>query len=172
MSGLRAGPEVALISQSIENANARIRFFRVAFGIAGDDQEMSRQEISSILQDISAGGRIQYEWSEDTVGLRRMIQPVFLAAMCLENALPLGGTISISRAGQRWIIRGAGERVTLDEGLRYALMPPSPDGTKTPANTPAITPAQVQFALLPQTIDAIGRRLALEITETAAHISF
>jgi histidine phosphotransferase ChpT len=38
MSGTAPGPEMDLISQSVENANARIRFFRVAFGAARGGQ--------------------------------------------------------------------------------------------------------------------------------------
>ena len=32
MSGMTEVPEMTLISESVENANARIRFFRIAFG--------------------------------------------------------------------------------------------------------------------------------------------
>ena len=49
MSGA-GGPEVALISDSVANANARIRFFRIAFGHASPEQGTSRSEILSILQ--------------------------------------------------------------------------------------------------------------------------
>jgi histidine phosphotransferase ChpT len=34
MSEVAKGPEMSLIAESVENANARIRFFRVAFGAA------------------------------------------------------------------------------------------------------------------------------------------
>ncbi len=44
MSGA-GGPEVELISDSVANANARIRHFRIAFGLASAEQGTSRSEI-------------------------------------------------------------------------------------------------------------------------------
>ena len=43
MSGAAASPEVALIAESVANANARIRFFRVAYGIASAGQRVGRR---------------------------------------------------------------------------------------------------------------------------------
>ena len=43
--------ELDLITDSVDNAAARIRFFRVAFGAAGD-QMMGRAEVISILSDL------------------------------------------------------------------------------------------------------------------------
>ena len=51
MAGAEHGPEIALIAESVGYANARIRFFRVAFGTATADQRMARAEIASILAD-------------------------------------------------------------------------------------------------------------------------
>ena len=45
MSGAPEGPELQLINESVENANARLRFFRIAFGAASADQVISRSEI-------------------------------------------------------------------------------------------------------------------------------
>ena len=38
------GPEMAMISERLTNASARIRFFRIAFGAAGE-QLVGRQEV-------------------------------------------------------------------------------------------------------------------------------
>ncbi len=50
MSG-QSGPEMAMIEDSVRNANARIRFFRMAFGPASADQSASRTETLAILAD-------------------------------------------------------------------------------------------------------------------------
>jgi histidine phosphotransferase ChpT len=55
-------PEMALISESVANANARIRFFRVCFGQAASEQRIARSEVTSILGDLGRGGRISYVW--------------------------------------------------------------------------------------------------------------
>ncbi|WP_260002496.1 hypothetical protein [Sulfitobacter pontiacus] len=53
MSGMNMSPEVALIDESVRNASARLRFFRVAFG-SGDAQPVPAQETSGILRDLYA----------------------------------------------------------------------------------------------------------------------
>ena len=49
MSSAGASPEMALISESVASANARIRFFRIAFGAAGSGGSVAAAEIRSIL---------------------------------------------------------------------------------------------------------------------------
>jgi len=61
MNGAPIGPEMSLISESVENANARIRFFRIAFGSANETQDVGQKEIQSILHDMSRGGRLSIE---------------------------------------------------------------------------------------------------------------
>jgi len=55
MESAAQGPELALISESVTNANARIRFFRIAFGAAGRDQRIGRSEVAGILADLYRG---------------------------------------------------------------------------------------------------------------------
>ena len=47
MDRASASPELALIAESVASANARIRYFRVAFGTAGADQRIARSEVHS-----------------------------------------------------------------------------------------------------------------------------
>ena len=61
MDGAPKAPELALISESVANANARIRFFRVAFGAATGDQRIAAPEVLSILSDLTKGGRLKIE---------------------------------------------------------------------------------------------------------------
>ena len=61
MTTRQAGPEMALISESVENAAARIRYFRVAYG-AADSQMMGRSEVTSILTDVAKGGRMIFDF--------------------------------------------------------------------------------------------------------------
>ena len=59
MSGVSDAPELSLISESVENANARIRLFRIAFGAAGTGSMIGNSEIRSILNDFFRGNRIK-----------------------------------------------------------------------------------------------------------------
>ena len=49
MSGSASAPEIALIAESVENANARIRLYRIAFGIASENQGVGSSEVRNIL---------------------------------------------------------------------------------------------------------------------------
>ena len=78
MSGTAAGPEMALISESVENANARIRFFRVAYGAAAEGQSLSRGEIVEILAGLGRSGRTTIQWQVEGPVPRRAAKLAFL----------------------------------------------------------------------------------------------
>ncbi|CUI00900.1 histidine phosphotransferase family protein [Leisingera aquaemixtae] len=153
MAGSMSGPELELISDSVANANARIRFFRVAFGAAGD-QQMARAEIVSVLEDISKGGRIKYQWSPLEGCTRSEARLALLSALCLETALPYGGTVKIFCADGKWTVMGEGSKLNVDDELWARVS----GGT----SNAEITPALVQFALLPEAAKEANRTVRLE----------
>ncbi|WP_114963637.1 histidine phosphotransferase family protein [Tritonibacter mobilis] len=163
MSNSLEGPELELISDSVNNANARIRFFRVAFGSAGE-QELGRMEIMSVLGDVSKGGRIKYNWSSQEAAARRDVRMAFLAGLCLESALPYGGTIQILRSTDGWTVIGEGRKINVDEDLWSGLASDAPKVE--------ITPALVQFALLPEAAKEAGRQLSFSQSAEKISISF
>ncbi|WP_448326291.1 hypothetical protein [Sulfitobacter sp. M13] len=61
MSGMNMSPEVALIDESVRNASARLRFFRVAFG-SGTTQPVAAQETTDILRDLYAQSKWEVIW--------------------------------------------------------------------------------------------------------------
>ena len=85
-----AGPELSLITDSVDHAGARIRFFRIAYGAAGTER-MSRRDILAILSDVGRSSRITVEWEPAGDASRRDVQLAFLAIQCLETAMPFGG---------------------------------------------------------------------------------
>ena len=62
MTGANTAPEVALIAESVENANARIRYFRVAFGATNEAASFSHGEAVSILKDAYKSSRTSVSW--------------------------------------------------------------------------------------------------------------
>jgi histidine phosphotransferase ChpT len=163
MAGAMDGPELELISDSVGNANARIRFFRVAFGAAGD-QELSRTEVISILDDISKGGRLKYQWSSLDSHSRSETRLAFLALLCLETALPFGGVVKVLCADGKWTISGAGTKLKVDDDLWARI-----SGGQSSAK---VTPALVQFALLPEMAKEMARTVRLEQTLEKGTIQF
>ncbi|MFV0333419.1 MAG: histidine phosphotransferase family protein [Tropicimonas sp.] len=155
-------PELALIAESVGNANARIRFFRIAFGMALPDQGAPRSQIVSILKDMYGGTRLKVEWLVENDCHRREARAAFLALMCLESALPYGGDISIARNNGKWRLAGLSPKLKFDADLWAAL-----DG-----HLAKITPNEVHFALLPGALAQIGRRVVMERSEAAITLDF
>ena len=164
MDSATTGPEVALISESVANANARIRFFRVAFGAATADQRMGRPEITSILADTTKGGRLTVDWLLPGDQARREVKLAFLAVQCLESAMPWGGRVTVDSAGGRWQITGTARRLRVEPSLWDMLAT-----ARVPGD---ISPAQVQFALLPEEAARQKRRASVRVTETEIALSF
>lgn len=164
MEGGTKGPEMALITESVAHASARIRFFRVAFGAAGSDQRIGRAEVASVLSDLTHGGRVQIDWNGPADLHRRDIKLIFLMILCLESAMPYGGTIRIDRGETRWTILGTSPKLKIDTGLWECLA--------GPVVAADIGPSQVQFLLLPDEITRQHRRLTTELAPTEIKLSF
>ena len=157
------GPEMSLISESVGNASARIRFFRVAFGAAGE-QQMGRAEVTSILNDLYAGGRLTVAWGPMDPAARSIVRMCFLAIQCLETAMPFGGRIEITGEDNTWDIRGTANKINVDPDLWALLVTPD-----IPSN---LQPAQVQFALLPTLAHDAGRSIVSQSSDTSISMQF
>lgn len=158
------GPEMALISESVANANARIRFFRISFGAATGDQRIARSEVMSVLTDMTRGGRISYDWTSVADLPRREVRLTFLLLQCLESALAYGGKVEVSRNDSGWAVLAEASRLKIDAALWEVLTEP-----RAPTEIGA---GQVHFALVPEELARQGRRLVTEIGETTIRLSF
>ena len=153
LSGVADSPEMALVSESVQNAAAKVRFLRLAFGDATACQVVQRSEILSILQEISNGGRLNYSWAVENDPPRLDVRTALLSVMCVETALPLGGDIQITCDQNNWTIEAKHDRLNLDP----TLWAPLSKGD----HAPTLTPAQVHFGLLPQMAAEAERSLTL-----------
>ncbi|NSX55278.1 histidine phosphotransferase family protein [Parasulfitobacter algicola] len=151
MSGVAQGPEMQLISESVENANARIKFFRIAFGAASDDSKISETEVIASLNAVSQGGRVEYDWKPQGAQSRVDVRLVFLALQCLESAMAYGGAIMIEKTAERWTLTATADKFKTDPALWERLY--KDDTSDLPAA------AHVQFALLPGFLIAAGRNI-------------
>lgn len=166
MSGSAAGPEIALISESVTNANARIRFFRIAFGSAAPGQSVARTEIGSTLDDMTRGGRLMLDWQVAGDPPRQAVKLAFLALLCLETALPFGGRVRVAETGGTWrIAADAPRRREIPELWAYL------NGTASDTTDP-LGAAHVQFALLPAEAHQQRRDLTLDLGPSAINIGF
>ncbi|MGL5011030.1 MAG: histidine phosphotransferase family protein [Paracoccaceae bacterium] len=157
MDSSARSPEVALIAESVASANARIRFFRVAFGAAGADQRIARSEVQDILNETTRGGRTQIGWTSHTEIARDSAKLAFLLLMCAESAMPYGGRIRIVGEGTRWLLEAEAPKLKVDPDLWEVLSNPHAAST--------IGPAQVHFALVPEELTRQGRTLTLTVAD-------
>lgn len=158
------GQEMALILESTGAANARIRFFRVAFGLCGPDQRIGRHEVGTILDDMTTGSRVQVVLDSPNDLTRREVKLVFLGLLCLEGALPQGGSVTLTMNSQGWHLAAHAVRLRVDADLWAGLANPDLFAD--------ITPGQVHFPLLALEAARQHRRLTFTQSETELHLTF
>ncbi|WP_431299017.1 histidine phosphotransferase family protein [Tabrizicola sp. BL-A-41-H6] len=159
-----SSPELALIAESVANANARIRFFRVAYGVASSDQRIAKTEVISILTDITRGTRLIYAWNTPADLSRREVRLAFLMLQCLETAMAYGGRVQVDRDDNGWRMAAEAPRLKLDAALWDAIAQ-----QEAPAELGA---GHVHFGLVPGELDRQGRSLIVDIKETTIRLSF
>ncbi len=164
MSDDSPSAEMQLISDSVDNASARIRFFRIAYGAATADQFISQGEVTAILGAMARGGRFTYAWEVADDPRRLEVRLVFLLLQCFESALPFGGEVAISSTGTAWKIEATGRKISADPSLW--------DDLGTVRASDDIGPAQVHFALMPDALKEANRKLTADIQNDRIVVTF
>ncbi|WP_207099554.1 histidine phosphotransferase family protein [Paracoccus shandongensis] len=161
--GIAACPELKLIAESVAAARARIQIFRVAFGQVQGDQRISRAGLAQLLDGFSAQGRMQIRLEAEGDFARTDIRMVTLAMMCLESAIPWGGTVTVLHGPAGWRLVAEAERTRQDAALWAWL------GGDAPRNP---LPSEVQFPLLADALASAGRPVRCEVDDKGAEIAF
>lgn len=165
MSGIGEVPEMALISDSVDSANARIRYFRIAYGAASADARLGSGEVHSVMTDIYKGSRIRLDWRIDQDLPRAEVKLAFLLLSCLESALPWGGSITVVRnRSADWSLTAEGRRLKVDQELW--------DMISNPHSETQVTASEVQFALVQPTAARFGRKVTVVSSERSITVSF
>lgn len=163
MSGIGASPEMDLIGDSVGNASARIRFFRIAFG-AANDQRVGAAEVIAILRDFYRDSRWKVTWRPQDPQPRKDVRLCFLALLCLETGMPYGGQINLDNSTGKWTVTGHAEKLNIDADLWAVLA--------TPVPALSLRPAQVQFGLLPTIARDEGQQITSKIIDNRITLSF
>ena len=158
------GPEFELISESVANANARVRMFRIAFGAADPGIEVASGDIATMLRDYTRPLRLEIRWNIDVKVPRPEAKLALLVLLCLENAMPWGGTIDVDLAGGRWTITGQAERMKVNSSLWEVLA--------DPGNDHDIAASEVQFLMVPEALRATNRQMSTVFDETGITARF
>ncbi|WP_298557969.1 histidine phosphotransferase family protein [uncultured Aliiroseovarius sp.] len=164
LSGMGNSPEMALIAESVTNANLRIRFFRVAFGSANEGQSLSEKEIRAVLAPGVDGRKIKIDWQPAGDLPRTEVKLAFLALQCFESAMPWGGQLTVSRVDGRWQLTAQGERLNINPDLWGLLSAANPDLE--------VPPAHVHYALIRPELQRQGRSATVQITDHTIDVTF
>jgi histidine phosphotransferase ChpT len=164
LSGHADIPEIALIAESVEAANARIRFFRVAFGQADGHATLSSREIAEILATLGKSGRIRTEWQPDGPIPRPEAKLAFLMILCAETAMPRGGRLRVGKNDGTWRIDAETQSPKVSSALWNVF--------GSDVRTTDATPGDAHFPLAARSAAALGRTVAVKATETGFTLSF
>jgi histidine phosphotransferase ChpT len=164
MSGISAVPEITLISESVENANARIRFFRIAFGAASRDAKIGNAEVKRVLADLYRGNRMRVDWKNSEDIRRVEAKLAFLLIQCFESAFPWGGRVTVTRTGTMWSLHGTADRMKAEVPLWELL--------SNPKATAEVSASSVHFALVAPTARTAGRQVRQMINGSSISVSF
>lgn len=152
-------PEMALITASLAQAQARLQFFRLAFGAADAGAEMAHKDLAHLLQALGRDSRLRYHCQPCAPVPRPMVQLICLSLLCLEGALPSGGTLRAASDGPDWHITASGDKLH-PMPQRWVLL----TGPEV-----AVHPRDVQFSLLRSLAEK--RKIALTLQTDAQAIS-
>jgi histidine phosphotransferase ChpT len=149
LSGAPQGPEMALISDSVKSANAKIRFLRIAFGDPASSGAIAYSEIKDILANTYHGLPLKLIWTINTPLERIDLKLCFLLLLCIEKIQPYGGTLKVSQT---------------DTDLRFDIMGRDLKvngfwDTQTMRICPQTGPSFIQFNLAQSLLDDLGYTL-------------
>lgn len=143
--------ERALIGDALRDAQARVRFFRLAFGAAPPDHMTSGREAATTAQDMFAGTRLRLDWAVAGDHPRSAVKLGLLMLLCVDSALPMGGAVRVAMdAAGQWQIQAETDRLMMDADLWSVLRFGDASAGR------AIRPAEVQFPALYRAATEMG----------------
>lgn len=159
LSGTPHSPELALISESVKSANAKVRFLRIAFGDASSGTPVAYSEINDILGIIYNTTPLKLLWTINTPVEHKELKLCFLILLCIEKMQPYGGILKVTRTHTdiRFDISGRDLKI---------------DGywdTQTMRFNPQSGPSFIQFNLAQIMLDDLG--YTMHLGENDARIS-
>jgi histidine phosphotransferase ChpT len=162
MAGGSSRPELALVNDSLGNALAKLRFFRIAFGPA-DAQARQTAEEAAQVTDAMFSGRFTVTWQSDGPDMARSLaRIVYLTLLCLEKSLPMGGHVRVALAPATVSLAVDGRRTAPPHELWTHVTRGDP--------VPGLKPDGVQFALLRQALEITGHSIDVAFGDTAATV--
>lgn len=160
LSGAPQSPEMVLISESVKNANAKVRFLRIAFGDTQAAGTVAPSEIDDMLRGCFDPQRLSMEWAIPKPIEREDVKLLFLFLLCAEKLAAYGGAVTIAEIGQGFHISITSQTLKTEGFLDFQ------------ANRllPKEGPPYVQFYLAQSLLDRL--KYGLKIEQGMDKISF
>lgn len=159
-----ASPEMNLIAESVMQASARIRFFRLAYGSGSADQRIARSEVAATLSAMTLNSRLQITLQAPRELSRQEVKLAFLLLQCLETMMPWGGAVALINQGTQWVLNAESPRLRDNPNLWEQLT--SEQGMTE------VLPTSVQFTLAWQELRRLGRVLRHANTPATINLTF
>ena len=159
-----ASPEMDLISESVTQASARIRFFRLAYGSGSSDQRIARSEVAATLSAMTLNSRLQISFQTPRELSRQEVKLAFLLLQCLESMMPWGGTVAMINQGEQWVLNAESTRLRNNPALWEQLT--------SETGMSEVLPTSVHFTLAWQELKRLGRELRYVNTPETINLTF
>ncbi|MGB1236023.1 MAG: histidine phosphotransferase family protein [Planktomarina sp.] len=163
MSGLPPSPELALIEESLTQAKATLQRFRFAFGNAtdGDADAQHMAKFQKVFRDSAP----RIDLSTPDLNINALQAKLYcLIAMCLENSLPVGGMIDVSKSGDGVLFKATGRLVKFDPDLWTAISAPDQADAEIP-------PARLHFVIAGMTVQDLGGSVTVQADDDMIEVS-
>lgn len=121
--GLR-GQYLDLLADSVGVAQARLKYYRLAFGAAGSfGDKLPAAEVRGLIESLArANGKLVLGWMADDAELPRgSIRILLNLTLIALDALIRGGRLDIALEADEIVVRAEGPRLVLDTEIRAAL---------------------------------------------------
>lgn len=146
-----------MIGQSAKQTAARLAFFRLAFGAAGDvGRTVATMDIQTIISNMMTNGKSTLDWQIRNRDLPKNVAKILLnITLVADDALIRGGTVRIIQTADDILIEAQGTHILLPDTTRAAL--------KGHLSAEALEPKQIP-AFMAQTL-AVQSGLALSVED-------
>ncbi len=144
------GPEIALLKEATQVAQARLRLFRIAFGA----NVPASTDLPQLLVDWHSVDKTKVTIVGDAT--TQQLKPLLLLLMVASSCLPRGGDVSVQSTPEKFCVSCQANRI---------LEHPSLVKITDPLDPIEVDPNQIHFDLLAQYISDHGANARVEVDE-------
>jgi len=152
------GPELNLIRESASSADAKLRYFRVAFGRDAFEQVMNAIDIRDIVTSYAHGTSFEIDWKISEILPKPIVKTLMLCLLCLETVIQRSGRVVVARTAGDISLTAYPKRTLTQLHLAEAL--------RTHSWPTDLTASQVRFPLAAQAMKTCNLEPSISFEST------